>query len=379
MENAAAVKPLRLPVLDTLAHVEQIGAPDQLVELAHPHLRHQFAQLFGDEKEIVDHMLGLTGELAAQCRILGRHTHRTGIEVALAHHDAAFDDKRRGGKTELVSAEQSADQYIATGLHLPVGLHANATAQTVENQRLLGFGKPQFPRRAGVLDRRQRAGTRSAVVTGNHQMIGLGLGHASGYRADANFGNQLDADRGLRIGIFQVMDELRQIFDRVDVMVRRRRNETDAGHRVAQETNVFGNLVPRQLTAFARLGALRHLDLELIGIDQILDGHTKTTGGDLLDRRTQAVTFLELQIAFDTTLADDLGDHLACLDALEACRIFSAFAGIRLAANTVHGNRQRAVRLGRDRAERHGAGGETLDDLAGRLNFLERLPPDQPA
>jgi hypothetical protein len=30
------------------------------------------------------------------------------------------------------------------------------------------------------------------------------------------------------------------------------------------------------------------------------------------------------------------------------------------------------VRLGRDRAERHGAGGEALDDLPGRLDFLER-------
>ena len=47
-----------------------------------------------------------------------------------------------------------------------------------------------------------------------------------------------------------------------------------------------------KLTPFSRLGALRHLDLELVGIDQILGGDPETSGGDLLDRRAQAVAGL---------------------------------------------------------------------------------------
>jgi hypothetical protein len=52
---------------------------------------------------------------------------------------------------------------------------------------------------------------------------------------------EMEADR---IGVLQVMDQLRQIFDRVDVVVRRRRNQADARHRVTQEADVLGHLVP---------------------------------------------------------------------------------------------------------------------------------------
>ncbi|EKE16730.1 MAG: hypothetical protein ACD_10C00834G0001 [uncultured bacterium] len=55
---------------------------------------------------------------------------------------------------------------------------------------------------------------------------------------------------------------------------------------MTQEANVFGNLVARQLTAFTRLGALRHLDLNLIGIDQIFGRDAEAAGSDLLDGRT---------------------------------------------------------------------------------------------
>src|SRR6478609_7630069 len=50
---------------------------------------------------------------------------------------------------------------------------------------------------------------------------------------------------------------------------------------------------------------------------------------------------------------------------LEAVALFAAFAGVGLAADPVHGDRQRRMRLARDRAERHRAGGETLDDFLG--------------
>ena len=40
-------------------HVEQVGAPDQLVQRAEPELRHELAHFLGDEEEVVDHVLGL--------------------------------------------------------------------------------------------------------------------------------------------------------------------------------------------------------------------------------------------------------------------------------------------------------------------------------
>jgi hypothetical protein len=64
-------------------------------------------------------VLGLAGEALAQHRVLRGHADRAGVEVALAHHDAADDDQRRGGEAELVGAQQRADDDVAAGLRWP--------------------------------------------------------------------------------------------------------------------------------------------------------------------------------------------------------------------------------------------------------------------
>ena len=64
-------------------------------------------------------------------------------------------------------------------------------------------------------------------------MIGPRLGHAGSDRADADFGHQLDRDPCRRIDVLQIVDQLRDIFDRIDVVMRRRRDQADAGRRMA--------------------------------------------------------------------------------------------------------------------------------------------------
>jgi hypothetical protein len=46
-------------------------------------------------------------------------------------------------------------------------------------------------------------------VPGDGDVIRLGLGDPRGHGADADFGDELDADRGLGIGVLQVVDKLR--------------------------------------------------------------------------------------------------------------------------------------------------------------------------
>ncbi len=114
---------------------------------------------------------------------------------------------------------------------------------------------------------------------------------------------------------------------------------------------ILVDLVAGQLAALAGLGALRHLDLDVVGVDQIFGGDAETAGGDLLDRRAH---------------------RIAVRQRLEAVGFLAAFAGVRLAADAVHGDGERGVRLAADRAEAHGAGGEALDDVLGRLDLVER-------
>ncbi len=115
----------------------------------------------------------------------------------------------------------------------PSTCRATRSRSPFEHQRLLGFGEADFPRAAGMLQRRERAThpcrrqSRTTVI-----VVGARLGNTGGDRADADFRDELDRDVGRRVDVLQVVDQLRQIFDRIDVMMRRRRNQPDAGRRM---------------------------------------------------------------------------------------------------------------------------------------------------
>ena len=102
--------------------------------------------------------------------------------------------------------------------------------------------------------------------------VGMRFGDARGDGADADFGHQLDGDAGARVDVLQIVDELGEIFDGVDVVVRRRRDQADAGDGVAHARDDLVHLVAGKLAALAGLGALRHLDLQLVGVDQVVGG-----------------------------------------------------------------------------------------------------------
>src|SRR5579863_7059427 len=148
------------------------------------------------------------------------------------------------------------------------------------------------------------------------------LGDASGDRTDAYLGYQLDADARLAVGVLQVMDQLRQVLDGVDVVMRGRGNEPDARRRMTRLGDPRIDLGAGQLAAFARLGALRHLDLELLRVDQVLAGHAEAARGHLLDRAVLRVAVRQRAIA--------LG-------------ILATLAGVALAADAVHGDSERLV------------------------------------
>ena len=125
---------------------------DHVLQCFEAHLRHDLAQLFGDEEEIIHHMFGLAGELASEDGVLGGNPNRAGVQMAFAHHDATLDHQRRRGKAKLIGTEQGGDGHIATCFHLPIGLHTNAVSEPIHHQRLLRFGQSNLPRASSVLD-----------------------------------------------------------------------------------------------------------------------------------------------------------------------------------------------------------------------------------
>ena len=135
---------------------------------------------------------------------------------------------------------------VAAGLHLAVDLHGDAAAQPVQHERLLRLGEAQLPRRARVLDRRLAA-TRRCRRRGRRSSRDRPSPWPHPRRRcrrrlpDTSF----TRDRRLRIRVLEIVDQLRQILDRVDVVVRRRRDQADARHRIAQLRDVLGHLVAR--------------------------------------------------------------------------------------------------------------------------------------
>ena len=169
-------------------------------------------------------MTGTASELLAQIRTLSRYADRAGIEMANPHHDTPHRHQRRSGETELLRTEQGSDHHIAAGLELAVGLNDDTTAQIVEYQGLMGLRQPQLPGQAGVLDTGLGRCSRAAVVPGNQHHIGVALSHPGRYSANPELGNQLDVDPRIDVGIFEIVDQLCQIFYRIDIVVWWRRN-----------------------------------------------------------------------------------------------------------------------------------------------------------
>ena len=85
--------------------------------------------------------------------------------------------------------------------------------------------------------------------------------HARCDRAYAHFGHQLHGDASLGVDVFQIVDQLRKILDRIDVMMRWGRDQSDTGDRVPQPRDHLIDFVAGKLAALARFRTLRHLDL----------------------------------------------------------------------------------------------------------------------
>ena len=215
----------------------------------------------------------------------------------------------------------------------------------------MGLGQADLPRQAGVLDRGLGRGAGAAVVAGDQDGVGVGLGHPRGDGADARGGHQLH--RHPRIGVdgLQVVDELGQILDRIDVVVRGRRDQGRARHGVAHPGDELGDLEAGQLPALAGLGALRHLDLDLAALVQIFGRDAEPARGHLLDRRVGVVAVRTRVIAFG---------------------ILAALARDRAGADAVHGDVQRLVRLWPQGAQRHGLGQEAAAYVRHALDLVQR-------
>ena len=128
--------------------------------------------------------------------------------------------------------------------------------------------------------------------------------------------------------------------------MRRRRDERDAGREKRSRAIIGVDLVAGQLAALARLGALGDLDLQHVGVDQVVRRHAETSRRHLLD-----LGVLPL-------------GAVTGRDPRRPRRSWSA-------RPAVHGNGQRLVGFRRERAEGHAGGVEAREHLLLRLHLVD--------
>ena len=134
-------------------------------------------------------------------------------------------------------------------------------------------------------------------------------------------------------------------------MVRRRRDQADAGRGLTDLGDPGVDLLAGQVAALAGLGALGHLDLNLEGAAQVAARHAKARACHLLDGGVLGVTVSQRGLA---------------------TRVLAALARVGTAVQAVHGDGHALVCFLADGAVRHGAGVKAADDVERGLDLVER-------
>ena len=251
-------------------HLEQIGTANYLIQTAITHLCQQFAHLFSNETDVVHHHLHPADiVLFTQHRVLGGNAGSTVVQMADTQIFTADGNHRRSTKTETLRPEQRSLDHIQPGLETTIGLYPHLVTEIIGAQDLVGLGKAQLPRRPGIFHRGQRTGTGAAVIAGDGDQISVSLGNSGGNGADTGLGHQFDGDQRLGINLLQIKNELGQILDGVDIMVRRRRNKRHTGFAVTQLGNQLIYLAAGQLPSLTGLGPLGDFDLDHLSTGEI--------------------------------------------------------------------------------------------------------------
>ena len=144
------------------------------------------------------------------------------------------------------------------------------------------LGNADLDRQAGSSKRVLTRGAGAAVVARERDDVGSGFGDADRDDADIGHDRDLHRDARARIHRLELVHDLREILDRVDVVIVRWRDQIDARLRVARERDFFGDLARRKMAAFTGLRALPDLDLEVVRRVREQRGNAEPARRDLL-------------------------------------------------------------------------------------------------
>ena len=327
-------------------HLQKVSASYQLINRVRTQLRHDAAQLLCNEQHKAFNIFGLADKFFAQLGVLSCDAKGTGAQMTYAHHAAAHGDQRSGCKAEFLCAQQQRNRNVMAAHQLAIRFKGDALTQTIPAKNLMCFRKTDFPGKSRMVNAAHGCCAGTTFAAGNQYTFCARLCNAAGNGSHASGRDQLDRHAGVFIGALKIVDQLRQILNGINIVMRRRRDQGDALRGTTGSGNFFGHLASGQMAALAGLRALRHLNLNLLRRQQIITGHAEAARSHLLDG---GVEF-----------------------AAEAFRQLSTLAAVGFAAQTVHGLRHALMGLLRNGAIGHRTSLKPFDDVLYRFHFLQR-------
>ncbi len=155
-------------------------------------------------------------------RILCRNPYPTGIEVADTQHHTADNDQRTRTEGILLGTEDRRFDDIECRFESTVCFQRNLSSEVVGFEGIMRLKESEFPRVTRKTDRTDRCGTCTAVPAGDDDLVGIGFRHTGCNGSDTGSRYEFDRDLRIRINLLHIEDQLCQIFDGIDIMVRRR-------------------------------------------------------------------------------------------------------------------------------------------------------------
>src|SRR5262249_17626905 len=165
---------------------------------------------------------GLALKTRAKRFALCGDAHRASVQMALPGHHASDGQQRGRAKAEFVSSQNRCEHDIARKLQASVHAEREARTEASANQSVMCFAQTDFPRQTCVFDRREWGRTRAAVVSTDGNYVSSSFRNSCRNDAYARSGNKLHANPRPRVHRAQIVNQLRQVFDAVNVMMRRR-------------------------------------------------------------------------------------------------------------------------------------------------------------
>src|SRR5512137_2939603 len=95
-----------------LIHFKKFTYADYIIKFVKSHFSQMLTDLLSYKTEECHQVVSLTHEPLSQLGILSCHSYRACVEMTLAHHYTAQNNKRTGSKAKLFSTKERSHDHI---------------------------------------------------------------------------------------------------------------------------------------------------------------------------------------------------------------------------------------------------------------------------